>query len=155
VFVVHGALGRDAASWLLLGEDAVLGRRAWLSLRPAAAPPLTDVRRDLGRLTRPRWLSAGTEGPWRWDAFAAPRAEPVAEAVARQGPLDWRRTRLLLEQLLEEVQAAVTDGTLPEAPGVEQLWLGPSGGVQWVDSFLRSEAGPATPVEMPEGRILS
>jgi hypothetical protein len=53
-FAIRGALKWTATDKVLLGEDASLGRRVFLWLRPAGEPALGSVRRDVGRRTRLR-----------------------------------------------------------------------------------------------------
>jgi hypothetical protein len=133
VFAIRGVLRRDGSEVLLLGEDTSLGRRAWVWWRPRKAEPMPRVRRDLTRGGRLRWLSGGTQGDGRWDAFVAPEGASLADAVRASEPLDWAGTRLLLEGLADELHAAAADGTLPRRLSIEQVSLGANGRVQLLD----------------------
>jgi len=147
-FAIRGVLRRDGPEMLLLGEDTTLGRRVWVSWRPPTAEPLSAARRDVARWGRLRWLSAGTEGDGRWDAFVAPEGASLGDLVAASGPLDWAGARLLLEGLADELHAAAADGTLPPRLSIEQVWLGAYGRVQLLDWPL---AGPREAVETADG----
>src|SRR5262249_4013077 len=112
-FAVRGVLREADGQRLLLGEDTTLGRRVWIWLRPPGRPR-TEARRAAGRATRPRWLSAGRVDGLEWDAFVASPGCPLPELVAARHRLSWLETLPLLEQLGEELSAALADGTLPE-----------------------------------------
>jgi hypothetical protein len=107
-FAIRGALTWTPTDKILLGEDASLGRRAFLWLRPAGAPALTTARCDIGRRTRLRWLGRGTQGELQWDAFLAPLGSPLPEFIQSEGTLAWRETRLLLEELAAAGQPSKT-----------------------------------------------
>ena len=147
-FAIHALLRRDGPELLLLGEDAPLGRRVWVWWRPLTAEPLPQARRDLARGGRLRWLSAGTEGDGRWDAFVAPEGASLADWVAASGPLDWAGARLLLEGLADELDAAAADETRPPRLSIEQVWLGVHGRVQLLDWPL---TGPREAIEKADG----
>jgi len=128
---------------VLLGEDAVLGRRVWIRLLPAADAPLPQKRRDVGRTTRPRWLASGRQGEWQWDAFVASSGCPLPELVRQRQQLPWPETQYLLEQLTEELAAACADGTLPAALSLEQVWVQSNGRLQVLDAPL-TESSPTS-----------
>src|SRR5262249_20672796 len=75
-FRVTAAVRWTPSARVLVGEDPQLGRRVWLWLRPVAAASAA-VRRDVGRLTRARWVNGGTHDGWAWDAFLAPAGVPL------------------------------------------------------------------------------
>jgi hypothetical protein len=139
-FRVVEALRWDEASRLLIAEDGSLGRLVLLWLRHADAPTLGINRRECARPTRLRWLAGGEMDGWQWDAFPAPTSQPLNICVAEEGFLTWTEFRPVLEQLSEELVAAKTDGTLPEALTVDQVWLDSDGGVLLLDAPLRAEA---------------
>ncbi len=139
-FRIAGALRWDDAGRVLLGEDAALGRRVWVCLRPVKSPPLAPARKALGRPARLRWLASGADGDWAWDAFVAPAGEPLAGRVTAHGPLDWAEARPLLEQLVEELQAAEADETLPARLAVEQVWSQRGGRAELLDAPLAPPA---------------
>jgi uncharacterized RDD family membrane protein YckC len=146
-FVIRGALQWTAEAKILLGEDASLGRRVFIWLRPAAAPPLERVRRDVGRRTRLRWLGCGRQGDLQWDAFLAPSGCPLPEFVRGEGSLPWAEARPLLESLTDELAAAGADGTMPPTLGVAQVWVQPDGRAQLLDTALTDEPGAGPPAE--------
>jgi uncharacterized RDD family membrane protein YckC len=149
-FVVRGALRWGPTESVLLGKDPGLGRMVVLWLRPASAPALGPVRRDLVRPTRWRWLTAGEHDGRQWDAFLASPGCSLPDLVAGSGPLSWAETRQLLDQLTEELLAAGSDGTLPSSLDVSQVWLQASGQVQLLDMPV-GESGASA----PEGRLCS
>jgi hypothetical protein len=122
-------------------------------LRPETASPLDPKRRDLGRITRPRWIAGGKLKSEQWDAFLAPQGCPLPDLIASERRLPWSEVRPVLEQLAEELQSACEDGTLPASLSLEQLWVQQNGRVQltdWVPEAANSAAHiklDATPKE--------
>jgi hypothetical protein len=138
-FEVRGALRWDDAARVLWGEDPALGRTLLLRLRPREEEPLGAARRACARTTRLRWLASGVEDVWQWDAFPAPDGQPLTDLVSADGPLHWPQTRLLLEQLTEELAAADGEGTLPQPLAVSAVWVRSDGGALLLDVPLRPE----------------
>jgi hypothetical protein len=132
-FVIRGALRWTKSQRLLAGEDPSLGRVVWIWLRPADDAPLSEVRREANRTTRLRWLAAGQQASWQWDAFLAPLGGPLQELIPVQGQLTWPEARPILEHLTDELTVACEEGTLPIPLMLEQLWIQPNGGVQLLD----------------------
>ncbi len=141
-FTIRGVLKWTAQDRILLGEDASLGRRVFLWLRPASEPPLEQARRDVDRRTRLRWLGCGRLGDWQWDALLAPLGCPLPELIHSEGPMSWLEVRTLLAELAAELAASMKDGTLPRAVTLVQVWVQPNGQAQLADTALAE--GPAT-----------
>jgi len=137
-FAIRGALKWSQADKVLLGEDASLGRRVFLWLRPQSAPPLDPARRDVGRPTRLRWLACGRQGDLQWDALLAPSGSPLPDAIHSEGSLAWPEARALLLELAGELAAACADGTLPRSLSPAQVWVHADGRVQLADLALRA-----------------
>jgi tRNA A-37 threonylcarbamoyl transferase component Bud32 len=148
-FVVQGALRWAGEDRVLVGEDPVLGRRVWLWLRPAERGPLLPGRAEVSRGGRPRWLGAGREGPWQWDAFVAAPGCLLADLVGGRQRLLWPETLHLLEQLTAELVSAAADGALPATLGPEQVWVQPTGRALLLDTPLRE--GPRPPAQANGG----
>jgi uncharacterized RDD family membrane protein YckC len=147
-FAIRGALKWTPTDKVLLGEDARLGRRVFLWLRPSDAAALDAARRDVGRRTRLRWLGCGKQGDLQWDAILAPLGTPLPDFVHAEGALAWHEARVLLEELASELTAASADGTLPANLTVAQVWVQEDGRPQLADLPLTA----ATPDEQqPDG----
>jgi uncharacterized RDD family membrane protein YckC len=154
-FMIRGALKWTATDKILLGEDASLGRRVFLWLRPLSAPPLDRTRRDVGRRTRLRWLGSGKLGELQWDAILAPGGCPLANLVQTEGRLPWREVRPILTELAGELAAACADGTVPRSLSPGQVWVQADGRVQLVDTSLADEvADPDSPTIPNQARAL-
>src|SRR5262249_43517303 len=119
------------------------GRRVGADRRALAAPGLPRARRALPRPPRLRWLGGGVHEPWQWDAFLTPSGVPATDLVAGGRRLRWHQARPVLEQLADELAAACTDGTLPPALTVDQVWVRPGG------QALRMDARPRGPARPP------
>jgi eukaryotic-like serine/threonine-protein kinase len=139
-FAVRGALREADGQRLLLGEDTMLGRQVWVWLRPPGRP-LPPPRRETGRTTRPRWLGSGRHDGQEWDAFVASPGCLLPDLVAARHRLPWTETLPLLEQLADELAAALADGTLPAELGVGQVWVQTSGRLQLLDTPVRPGPG--------------
>jgi hypothetical protein len=144
-YAVHGVLEAAPDSFLLLGEERVLGRQILLHVRPALLDPLPAPRRDVTRSSRLRWISGGqlsvSGNPFRvtetvqtdkqmmleWDAYLGVPCSPLPRVVATQGRLTWSDTRVILEQLTEELLAGAADGTIPPILHVDQVHVQPTG----------------------------
>jgi eukaryotic-like serine/threonine-protein kinase len=150
-FTVTGMVRREGSEAVLLGEDVSLGRKVLLWLRPEGSPPLEEVRREINRTTRLRWVGCGRHGEQPWDAFPAPAGTPLAELVAGRQRLSWTEAGPLLVQLADELAAAAEDGTLPTPLAPEQVWVDPGGRVQLVEMAVPLGPGSGT---MPEAVAL-
>lgn len=135
-FTIRGALKWTERDKVLLGEDASLGRRVFIWLRPGNAAPLDAARRDIGRRTRLRWLASGRQGDWQWDAILAPQGCPLPEFIHSEGILEWSETRALLEDLARELSAACAEETLPHALSPALVWVQHDGRAQLADLAL-------------------
>jgi eukaryotic-like serine/threonine-protein kinase len=155
-FAIRGALKWTATDKALLGEDASLGRRVFVWLRPGSAPALDQARREVGRRTRLRWLGCGTQGDLQWDAILAPLGSPLPEFIHGEGTLAWREAHNLLEDLAGELAAALADGTLPATLTVAQVWAQHDGRAQLADLALTA-VGPDDDAAgaVPQERALS
>jgi hypothetical protein len=142
-FTIRGALKWTDGEKIVLGEDASVGRKVFIWLRPASAPPLDRARRDVGRRTRLRWLACGKQGDQQWDAILAPSGCPLPELVQSEGQLPWPELRPLLESLTAELTAACADGTLPRSLDAAQVWVQPDGRAQLADTALTEETSGA------------
>jgi hypothetical protein len=149
-FLIRGVLHWNGNDRVLLGEDPALERQVWLRLRPLGEGPLAAARKEVARAARLRWLAEGEWGQWRWDAFVAPAGEALPDLLAAQGRLDWPAVRALLEQLTDELHAAVADGTLPARLTLEQVWVQPPVRVTLLDGLT----GPGGSAE-PDARSLA
>jgi hypothetical protein len=52
------------------------------------------------------------------------------------GPLEWRETLLVLNQLADELEASLAEHNLPQTLSVEQVWVAPGGQVQLLEMPL-------------------
>jgi hypothetical protein len=152
-FAIRGALKWTPADKVLLGEDASLGRRVFLWLRPDSEPALPAVRREVGRRTRLRWLGCGKQGEFQWDALLAPIGCPLPEMVQIEGEFAWRETRVLLEELAGELAASLAEGTLPSSLTPAQVWVQPDGQAQLADLPLTAIPEEESPVSSSQEQL--
>ncbi len=130
----YGILGRlrsDDNERLVLGYDAILHRSVWIVLLPEGSPALSQVRRQLGRPTRLRWLNGKRNSGSCWDAYEAPRGKPLLD-VLEQGP-SWGVSCGGLVSLAEELRASQRDNTLPSRLTVDEVWIRQNGRLMLLD----------------------
>ncbi len=137
-YKIRGAVRWEEGRKVLAAEDSTLGREVWIVLRPKSSPSPEPSRRELARATRPRWLSGGEHPEGRWDAYIAPSGCPLVDLAGPEG-LSWRDARPILEDLVDELDAAIRDGTLPEGLTVDQVWIQPDGRAMIVDQLGLTE----------------
>ncbi|MDB5307218.1 MAG: hypothetical protein JWO38_1420 [Gemmataceae bacterium] len=137
-YAVRGRVWADpAGEQVWAAEDRALGRRVLLWLRPADGDPIPPAPTEVARPTRLRRLGQGAVR-WGgrdldWTAFAAPVGAPLADTVRPDRPLPWADARFLVEQLVDELQAAQADGSIPARLGLDQVWVEPNGRVRVLD----------------------
>ena len=153
-YKVRGAVRWEAGRRVVSGEDSTLGREVWIVLRPKGRPEPDAARREVARATRPRWLDGGEQAEGRWDAYVAPAGCPLAD-LAGAGGLPWRDARPILEDLADELAAAILDGTLPRDLGVDQVWVQPDGRAILVDSLGSEAPDESPPPPADEARALA
>ena len=149
-YKVRGAVRWEDGRKVLAAEDSSLGREVWIVLRPKASPSPEPARRELTRATRPRWLTGGEQAEGRWDAYIAPSGCPLADLAGPEG-LPWRDARPILEDLAEELESAVRDGTLPQGLSLDQVWIQPDGRAMIVDQLgISPETAAKTTAQVSE-----
>ena len=132
-FQVTGLVCKSDSGAVLTGRHVKLDRNVWLQLRPCESPELSLNRRSCARTTRLRWLTGGRDQTWRWDAYLAYRGAPLKHWTAAESPLDWRATRGILKQLVEEIEHSVLDGDPIEIHSLDQIWMDTRGRVAILD----------------------
>ena len=137
-YAVRGRLwADDTGEQVWSADDRALGRRVLLWFRPVGESPLPPAPAEVARPTRLRRLGAGKlrfiDRDLEWTAFAAPVGSPLTDAVRPDRPLPWADARHLIEQLVDELQAAEADGSTPARLELDQVWVEPTGRVQVVD----------------------
>jgi hypothetical protein len=135
---IRGAVQQEDSSEILLGEDSQLERSVWVVVRPRETPPLTEARRNLSRVGRPRWINAGEQVDRRWDAFIAPTGLPLPDYVGPAG-LSWADALPILQDLADELDFAVSDGTLPAILTLDRIWIRTDGRAQLIDVLTEDQ----------------
>lgn len=142
-YVVRGALAFRGEEGLLLAEDAALGRNVWIEV--LLADRQQDARREsVTRPTRLRWLASGTLPTGLvWRAFVAPNGQSITRLAGTGLVFPWSDVRPMLDQLTDELSAAVADGTLPDVLAPEQVRVDDGGAVQLLDWPMESDLRPS------------
>lgn len=140
-YTIRGVIRRGDRHSVLIGHDSNLNRSVWIVVRDGHTTPPPLSRRNLNRRTRPRWIGGGEDARGRWDAFTAPAGLSLEEVVRGDG-LSWRDALPILRELVEELQAARDDDTLPHRLSTGQVWVRAEGGAQLVDLLEESDDEP-------------
>jgi hypothetical protein len=133
---VLGAFRWSSAERVLLAEDLGLQRRVYVLMRPQGSPSLPAARRDLNRPCRSRWLSSGAHEDWEWDAFVYPTGCSIVDLLGDGKPFRWAEARPLLEELIAELTASLAEKSLPFQLEESQMWIGPTGQLQLLETSL-------------------
>ena len=123
-YEVLGSLRASQEHQLLAGYDESLRRKVWINLLPPGSPAVTDLRRDLSRAGRLRWLCGRRASEDRWDAYEAVEGEPLLAFSGEQQP--WRTVRHWLHDLADELHAALNDKSAPDL-GLDRVWISADG----------------------------
>ncbi|QVL33604.1 protein kinase [Telmatocola sphagniphila] len=141
-YVLHrGDEGPTEGEWTVLGEDKMLGRNLLFHIQPKTNE-LNPQRRSLQRTARLRLLNSGELNQngksYCWSAYIAPSGAPLSDIATTKHRLPWSETRLIVEQLVDELLEARKDGTLPSSLNLDQVWLQHDGRMQLLDFPVKS-----------------
>jgi hypothetical protein len=125
----------------IVATDPVLRRRVWLTRRPATGLPVE--RRNVARITRPRWLQEVETDSGMWDAFEAVRGAPLSGLVAGGKRVPWKTLRCWLDDLASELWAASADGSLPPESSLDHVWITADGRAVLLDQPWPETERPA------------
>ncbi|MFN0077324.1 MAG: protein kinase domain-containing protein [Prosthecobacter sp.] len=111
-----------------LGYDTRLLRKVWIRQCSTGEPPLPQALRNLARPARLRWLQGERNAGETWDAYEAVGGAPLVNLLHERQP--WDIVRHWLHDLSSELDVAAKDGTLPDAPSLDRLWITTDGRVK-------------------------
>lgn len=114
-----GELSKKNGDLLVLGYDPRLRRKVWIRVLPKSTPAVPDVRRDLRRYTRLRWLAGRRLADECWDAYEAPEGRALLDMLAEKQ--EWINVRRWLLDLAEELHASTRES--PVALGLDRVWI--------------------------------
>jgi hypothetical protein len=115
---VRTTVGETGTGRLSVGIDAILRRHVWIHEVPPGAPPVEAARRDTSRPGRLYWLAGRRSATENWDAFEAPRGEPLLTAPSTA---DWSDVHGSLTSLAVELDASVREG-MDVQPSLARVW---------------------------------
>jgi eukaryotic-like serine/threonine-protein kinase len=117
-YAVHTTVGETGAGRLFVGIDPILRRHVWIHEVPPGTPPVEAARRDTSRPGRLYWLAGRRSATENWDAFEAPRGEPLLSGPSTSG---WPEVHRSLTSLAIELDASVREG-MDLQPALAQVW---------------------------------
>ena len=138
-------MGESRQGKVFLGHDEPLNRDVWIVVRKNGWE-LGSQRINLARGARQRWLEGATDPDGkRWDAFEAIHGVPIQTFVGIRNQADWSLFGQLMLEIVDELQQALGDGTLPESLTLPQIWLDQDGHAKLLDKQLVTVvSAPAT-----------
>jgi hypothetical protein len=119
-FDVMGEVREIDDGLLLMGFDPVLRRRVWIRAVPGGTPPVSDARRDVGRVGRLHWLAGRRSAGENWDAFEAPEGRALSDLA--DTTQSWPTVKAWLLDLASELEAGEKDASLP-ALAFDRVWI--------------------------------
>jgi uncharacterized RDD family membrane protein YckC len=131
----------NGTAWRV-GYDLRLLRKVWIRTVAPGTPPVPAPLRNLRRVGRLRWLSGWRSPELSWDAFEAPRGQPLLKLLreapaASQSPAaspqPWSQVRYWLSDLACELDAAQADGTVPPRLALDRVWITDDGRAKLLD----------------------
>lgn len=127
----------------IVANDPVLRRQVWLLRRNTGE--LSDVRKDLSRYGRLRWLQKVDKDGVIWDTFEATKGMPFASLIKDNNSLPWSSLRYWLYDLSSELWKATGDDTLPTELSIDNVWITAQGNAilldePWPDVETKSES---------------
>jgi uncharacterized RDD family membrane protein YckC len=143
---VLSRLDESVGCELLLGYDTRLLRKVWI-YKQSAGTPLGIHRHALRRPTRLRWLNGQLTQEGSWDAYEAPTGEAFLQSL--HSPKPWEGVRYWLNDLAQEMGAALKDSSLPPAVEMNRVWLTSDGRAKLLE-FPAPGAGCAQGATAPD-----
>jgi uncharacterized RDD family membrane protein YckC len=119
-FDVLGEVREADGGLLLTGFDPVLRRRVWIRAMPSGTPPVSNARRDVGRVGRLHWLAGRRSASENWDAFEAPEGQALLDVAESKQP--WPAVKAWLQDVSAELEAGEKDSSLP-ALALDRIWI--------------------------------
>lgn len=103
-----------------LAYDAVLLRRVWLRYENGGASKADRDR--VSRATRLRWLNQFQDQEKTWDVYESPTGEPLLDRLRAQQTTPQELAKWTTD-LVDELETAMSDGSVPGTLRTDQLWL--------------------------------
>lgn len=149
-------MGESRLGKVYLGHDEPLNRDVWIVVHEHGSE-LSSERINLARGARQRWLDGGFDSTGqRWDALEAIHGVPIQTFVGLRNMADWSLFGQFMLEIVDELQQAKDDGTLPESLSLPKIWLDQDGHAKLLDNQLvnvvdgNSMANDGTNIPGPE-----
>jgi eukaryotic-like serine/threonine-protein kinase len=137
-YAVHTIVGDTGGGRLFIGVDPILRRHVWIHEVAPGTPPVGATRRDVSRPGRLYWLAGRRSTTENWDAFEAPRGEPLLTAPPMS---DWAHVHRALSSLANELEASAREER-PTALSLAHVWRRAGGHLVLLDFPWPSAVGP-------------
>lgn len=134
-YAIVGVLREDSS--VLLGWDPSMHRSVWIVPQSDGAAEISQVRRDLARLTRLRWVAGRRVAGENWDAYESPLGESLTSRLER--PVAWSALQEWMLDLSSELIATQADGTMPNVLNANSLWVTSADNIIVPESAGRSD----------------
>ncbi len=118
---------------VLIGLDETLDRKALIFRNCGADSNSACVFKNVNRATRSRWLQSGFDENGLWNAFEYFGGVPFSFVVTRMRNVDWTEIKNAIFDLTRELEAAVSDQTLPQRLSFDYFMIGTEGHGRLID----------------------
>jgi hypothetical protein len=143
-FDVLGVLWSRPGEELRLGFDPLLKRQVWLHVVPLETPALSQIRRDMSRPTRLRWLTGQRSSTDAWDAFEAPSGAGFEDACG--DPHGFAIVKPWLTDLTRELGDAESERERPRL-SFDRVWITGEGRALLLDFAAPASSEASAPAE--------
>ncbi len=121
-FVVDGVLAKGADRCVYRGMDPALDRRVMI-YQLESADDHNELRCNINRPSRARWIQGGVNETGRWDAFEYVNGVPFTVAAQDAKAFTWENTRHALHDLVVEIETSLQEESLPPSVTIDQFFI--------------------------------
>jgi len=135
---------------IALGYDETLKRKVWIHVQENGSPAVSEIRQNISRGRRIRWINGKRTSQECWDVYEALEGEPLLRKFIKKHP--WEVVGHWLLDLTTEIQSELKEKSLPSHFGLDHVWISSENKVKILDfktPYLDSTSQNPGPLENP------
>jgi len=135
---------------LVLGYDEKLKRKVWIYVQEIGSPAVSEIRQNINRFERIRWINRKRTPKECWDVYEALEGEPLLKKISKKHA--WEEVGHWLLDLTKEIQSELKEKSLPKYFGLDRVWITSESKVKILDfqtPYLDSTLHNPGPLENP------